>query len=75
MRRALQIIAAWIVISTTRNVLNNNSNYTKCPKGSYIPTGCICLIVGVIYLYRIELGVVDMLSTPYGQEYEPNRAQ
>ena len=36
---------------------------------------CICLIIGVISLYRIELGVVDMLSTPYGQEYEPSRTK
>lgn len=29
--------------------------------------GCICLIVGVIYLYRVELGIVEMLSIPYSQ--------
>ena len=28
-----------------------------------------CMILAVGYLYRNELGIVDMLSTPYGQEY------
>src|SRR5690554_7631938 len=37
--------------------------------------GCLCLILGVIYMYRVELGVVDMLSTPYGQEYQPSRSE
>lgn len=37
--------------------------------------GCLCLILTVIYMYRVELGVVDMLSTPYGQEYRPNNVQ
>lgn len=31
--------------------------------------GCLCVILAVVYLYRIELGVVEMLSVPYGQEY------
>lgn len=37
--------------------------------------GCLCLILGVIYMYRVELGVVDMLSTPYGQEYQPSNVE
>ena len=36
---------------------------------------CLCLIIAVIYMYRTELGVVDMLSTPYGQEYQPTNVQ
>jgi len=28
--------------------------------------GCLCIILAVVYLYRIELGVVEMLSVPYG---------
>ena len=36
---------------------------------------CLCLIIAVIYIYRIELGVIDMLSTPYGQEYRPTNVQ
>jgi hypothetical protein len=32
---------------------------------------CICLILAVVFIYRNELGVVDMLSTPYGAEYQP----
>ncbi len=28
---------------------------------------CICIILAVIYFYRYELGIVDMLSIPYGQ--------
>ena len=27
---------------------------------------CLCLIVAVIYMYRNELGIIDMLSTPAG---------
>lgn len=37
--------------------------------------GCLCLILAVLYMYRVELGVVDMLSTPYGQEYQPSNVQ
>ena len=33
--------------------------------------GCFCIFIVVLYLYRNELGIVDMLSTPYGQEYKP----
>jgi len=32
-----------------------------------IAFGGMCLIVAVTYLYRNELGIVDMLSIPYGQ--------
>lgn len=28
---------------------------------------CLCVIVLVVYWFRQELGIVDMLSTPYGQ--------
>jgi len=28
---------------------------------------CLCLILAVVYMYRTELGVIDLLSTPYGQ--------
>ena len=35
---------------------------------------CLCLIVAVVFMYRNELGVVDMLSTPYGAEYQPDNA-
>ncbi len=37
--------------------------------------GFICVILAIVYVYRIELGIVDMLSTPYGQEYVPSKAQ
>jgi len=33
---------------------------------------CLCLIMAVVYIFRAELGIVDMLSTPYGQEYQPS---
>ena len=36
---------------------------------------CICLILAVVFMYRNELGVVDMLSTPYGAEYQPGNAK
>lgn len=29
----------------------------------------MCIFIGIAYFYRVELGIVDMLSTPYGQEY------
>lgn len=29
--------------------------------------GCLCLIIGVAYLFRQELGITDMLATPYGE--------
>jgi hypothetical protein len=29
--------------------------------------GCLCLIVTVVYMFRVELGVVEMLSTPNGE--------
>jgi uncharacterized membrane protein len=28
---------------------------------------CLCLLVAVVYLYRVELGIVDLLSVPYGE--------
>jgi hypothetical protein len=31
--------------------------------------------MAVVYMYRVELGVVDMLSTPYGQEYQTSNVQ
>ncbi len=37
--------------------------------------GCICVIMAVVYLYRNELGIMDMLSTPYGQEYQSDNVQ
>ncbi len=37
--------------------------------------GCICLIMAVVFIYRNELGVVDMLSTPYGSEYKSSDEQ
>lgn len=43
--------------------------------GAIVAFGCLCLILAVIYMYRVELGVVDMLSTPYGQEYQPSNVQ
>jgi hypothetical protein len=36
---------------------------------------CLCLIVAVVFMYRNELGVVDMLSTPYGAEHQPGNAK
>jgi hypothetical protein len=40
-----------------------------------IAFGCICVMVVMVYIYRVELGIVDMLSTPYGQEYQPSDVQ
>lgn len=40
-----------------------------------IAFGCLCIIMAVVYMYRVELGVVDMLSTPYGQEYQSSNVQ
>ena len=37
--------------------------------------GCVCVIMAVVYLYRNEIGIVDMLSIPYGQEYNSSDAQ
>ncbi|WIO73600.1 hypothetical protein QP938_09875 [Porticoccaceae bacterium LTM1] len=37
--------------------------------------GCICVIIAVVYVYRNEIGIVDMLSTPYSQEYQPSEVQ
>ncbi|GAA5508418.1 hypothetical protein [Novipirellula caenicola] len=31
--------------------------------------GCLCLLVAVVYFLRDELGMTDILSTPYGEEY------
>jgi len=31
--------------------------------------GCLCLLVAVAFFLRDELGITDMLSTPYGEEY------
>ena len=27
---------------------------------------CVCFILAIAYVYRVELGILDMLSTPYG---------
>lgn len=31
--------------------------------------GCLCLLVAVAFFLRDELGITDMLSTPYGEKY------
>ena len=31
--------------------------------------GVFCLVIYVGYLYRYDLGIMDMLATPYGEEY------
>ncbi len=31
--------------------------------------GCLCLVVAVVFLLRDTLGITEMLSTPYGEEY------
>ena len=31
----------------------------------------LCILVAIAYIFRNELGIVDMLSTPYGQAYKP----
>ncbi len=31
----------------------------------------LCLILVVVFLYRHQLGIMDMLATPYGQKYVP----
>jgi len=31
----------------------------------------LCLAVGAAWLHRYELGIMDMLATPYGQSYKP----
>lgn len=36
-----------------------------------IAFGVFCLIIFVGYLYRYNLGIMDMLATPYGEEYVP----
>lgn len=58
--------------------LDRNGEKIKLPENS--PSSvtaifafcCICLILVVVYLYRNELGILDMLSTPYGQQYIPS---
>lgn len=37
--------------------------------------GCLCLVLVMAYMFRIELGIVDMLSTPYGQAYQSSIVQ
>lgn len=31
----------------------------------------LCLILAAVFFYGYELGIIDMLSTPYGEEYTP----
>lgn len=31
----------------------------------------LCLVFAVIFWFRYELGVMDMLATKYGEEYLP----
>ena len=30
----------------------------------------LCILVGVVFMYRDELGITDMLATSYGEQYE-----
>lgn len=33
--------------------------------GAIVTFSCFCIILAIVYLYRNELGIVEMLSTPY----------
>ena len=35
--------------------------------------GTLCVIVAVVYLFRNELGVTEMLSVPYGEAYQTTK--
>ena len=42
----------------------------QCPNravSAAIIFGLLCILIGVIFLYRYELGIMNMLGTPYGK--------
>lgn len=41
--------------------------YPDTSTSAVIAFTCLCLIVMLVYVFRVELGVIEMLSTPYGQ--------
>jgi Flp pilus assembly protein TadD len=43
------------------------ANPTKATS-AMVAFAVLCVLVGVVFMYRIELGVMDMLATPYGQQ-------
>ena len=47
--------------------VNLPANPTKATS-AMVAFGALCVLVGVVFMYRNELGVMDMLSTPYGQQ-------
>jgi uncharacterized membrane protein len=58
--------------------LNGKGEKVKLPENpakgisAIVAFGCLCLVVTAAYLYRIDLGIIDMLSVPYGEDYRPN---
>ena len=58
--------------------LNNRGEKVSLPENppasiSALVAFCIlCIFLAIVFGYRDELGITDMLSTPYGQEYIPN---
>ena len=48
-------------------VINLPENPTKSTS-ALVAFGCLCLMIAVVFLFRVELGVVDLLSRPYGLE-------
>jgi Flp pilus assembly protein TadD/uncharacterized membrane protein len=47
--------------------VNLPANPTKAAS-AIVAFGVLCVLVGVVFMYRNELGVMDMLSTPHGQQ-------
>ncbi len=47
--------------------VNLPANPTKATS-AMVAFAVLCVLVGVVFMYRHELGVMDMLSIPYGQQ-------
>jgi Zn-finger nucleic acid-binding protein/uncharacterized membrane protein len=53
---------------------NKKVRLPKNPSASasaLVAFGILCICLAVVFFYRNELGIIDMLSTPYGESYIP----
>lgn len=45
---------------------------TSTTTSAFVAFGVLCVLIGTAYLYREELGFMDLLATHYGQEHHPS---
>ena len=72
--RPVYILALCDLYSEYLSSKNEKVRLPRNPPASasaLVAFGILCIVLAVVYFYSNELGINDMLSTPYGEEYNP----